>query len=138
MMRRSSLLCFAREDPERGITLDGNRRDPSERANLLCDVQRRVASGRFFGQEENDFGRSLAAACSTIVFFRDTEIGELRARDAMALIDKGTLQRLCEDEIAADQGDHARRGAIGEWGLQTSRRATPEHGARPGRRGGPH
>ena len=108
MMRRSGLLCFAREDPERGITLDGNRRDPGQRANLLCDVQRRVASGRFFGQEENVFGRSLVAGCSTIAFFRDTEIGELRARNAMALIDKGAVQRLCEGEIAADQGDHVR------------------------------
>src|SRR5205823_8326260 len=126
MTRRRGLLCFARKDPQRGLTLGGNRRDPGQRANLLRDVQRRVGIARFFGQEEDDFFRSFAAARSTIDIYRGTEIGELCARDAMALIDKGIMQYLCEGEIAADQGDHARRSSISEGSLRTGRPASPE------------
>jgi len=112
MMWRRGLLRLAGDDPERGTALAGNRRDPSQRGNLFRDVQCRIAVARFLGQEENDVVHSVAGACNTVDRYRSKEIGEWGAPNAMSLTDKEILQRLCEGEIAADQGDHgwARRG----------------------------
>src|SRR5215813_8024430 len=93
--RRSGMLRLASEDPERGIVLDSNRRDPRQRGNLPGDVQRRIAIARLLGQEENDVVRSLADARSAIGPRRGKEIAELCAHNVMALIDKAILQRLC-------------------------------------------
>src|SRR5713226_9585576 len=86
------LLCSASDDPEGGVALNGYSREPGQRGELLRDVRGRVVIAGFFGQEQNDFARSLAAACRTIGCCWGEEIGDSGTRDAMSCVGETILQ----------------------------------------------